>query len=789
MTSKLRRLIASDFKAIALSCLLFEAPVFPQTLHDDIEKFNAKGYNEELVISTDREIYVTGEHVWLKVYKLNGLAHIPLDVSKAVYIELLDRNNSAVRQVKVMIDGNSGSSDFILPDNISTGNYTLRAYTLWMQNFAADFFFHKTIGVVNPFESIEHATLPSRSAGADTALLFPEGGTLCAGRTNRISVRSFDKEGNPALMKGAVLRNGRDTVCKVVTGKNGFGIFNLPVKRAESYSLVFNAGKGSRRESGLPVASDEGIGLSAENNPGSHSFTVKILKSSPPSAGMRNLYFALVSGGTVLSMKELDTPSDSVFTISAASLPAGISQFLILDSSGSLVAGRYVYNQPDDRINLQIIPQKASYATREKVSFSIIATDNSGRPVEADLTASAVKPVVSGRSPDNWIGMNGVPDKGLKAMADASPEEINNYLISIPVPQSDTRKIMDPDRIAFRYLPELEGHQIRGHMRIKSTNEPLKDTDISFSYVGKIAKCQFGRTDENGEFSFLVKEKGFFEIVIQPLSPEVTDFYTEINQSFCDEFGHLRQTPFYIDSSSINALNNVIVSMQISNIYEPYREVKANTQKSPDHDFFGTPENTIKMSDYIELTTLREVVKEILPNVYTVRQNGKYDFRLINKFPGQPFTNTPLILVDGVPIYDFEKVLNINSRDIDKADILNTRYFFSRNVFDGIVSFVSVKGDLSVIEFDNTIFRQVYEGCQAPESFYSPDYGNEKLRTGRIPDFRNTLCWLPDLHTTKDGKAGFQFYSSDESGEYLVTVDAIAPDGKRGTARVRLVIE
>ena len=93
------------------------------------------------------------------------------------------------------------------------------------------------------------------------------------------------------------------------------------------------------------------------------------------------------------------------------------------------------------------------------------------------------------------------------------------------------------------------------------------------------------------------------------------------------------------------------------------------------------------MSDYIELTSIREVVKEIIPNVYTLKQNGKYDFKLINKFRGQPFENKPLVLVDGVPVYDFEKVLNISSKDIEKADVINTRYFFSENVFDGIVSF------------------------------------------------------------------------------------------------------
>ena len=195
------------------------------------------------------------------------------------------------------------------------------------------------------------------------------------------------------------------------------------------------------------------------------------------------------------------------------------------------------------------------------------------------------------------------------------------------------------------------------------------------------------------------------------------------------------------------------------------------------------------MSDYIELTTLREVVKEILPNVYTVRQNGKYDFRLINKFRGQPFTNIPLILVDGVPIYDFEKVLSISSKDIEKADILNTRYFFSKDVFDGIVSFISRKGDLSVLEFDNSIFRQVYEGCQIPDSFYAPDYSNAALKNNRIPDFRNTLFWKPDLSTAKNGTSGFEFYSSDESGEYVISVEGLTADGKRGNLSVPLIIK
>ena len=147
------------------------------------------------------------------------------------------------------------------------------------------------------------------------------------------------------------------------------------------------------------------------------------------------------------------------------------------------------------------------------------------------------------------------------------------------------------------------------------------------------------------------------------------------------------------------------------------------------------------------------------------------------------------MLVDGVPSYDIEKVLNINSKEIEKADIINTRYFFSENIFDGIISFVTKKGNLSVMDFDNSIFRQVYEGCQLPKYFYSPDYSLDTQKKSRIPDYRNTLFWEPDLNTGSDGKASVEFYSSDESAEYSVRVEGISSDGKSGTSTISFKVK
>lgn len=589
-------------RIIMLFFLLLSQQLFAQDSKSNVAGSDIADYKELLFVRTDRDIYITGEQVWFKIYEMNGLTHEPSDLSKVIYLELLDKNNFPLIQLKVKNDNRSGSSGFILPGNISSGNYILRAYTSWMKNFTTDQFFYKAISVINPFESIDHLKLPS--------------------------------------------------------GKNN---------------------------------------------------------------------------------------SDTVSSISN-----GSAQSLIIDEEGKSVFGSPVQPENLNNIIFTIALAKKDYSPREMAKIEITATDRSGKPVETDLSVSVAKSVVVN-----------------------STDATSFYCFNRQ--GGRTGRSDGP-----AYLAELEGHLISGFLRLKANDEPLKNTDLSLSFVGKTARCQFGKTDENGEFNFVVKESGRNEIVIQPLSSDITGYYIELNQAFSNTFSKYKPVAFYLDSSKIDAINKVVIGTQVNNIYEPFRQNRPVGSGPFIPDFYGKPENTIKMADFIELTSLREVVKEIIPNVYTLKQNGKYDFKLINKFRGQPFENKPLVLVDGVPVYDFEKVLGISSKEIERADVINTRYFISETVFDGIISFITKKGNLSVMEFDNSVFRQVYEGCQDQYNFYSPDFSTTVLKNSRIPDFRNTLFWKPDLQTRKDGKAEVTFFTSDETSDFTIVVEGITPDGKTG---------
>ena len=554
---------------------------------------------------------------------------IPSDVSKVVYCELLDSSNNPVSQIKIPVNGTSGSIGFRLSDTLSSGNYLIRAYTKWMLNYSEDLFFYKSITIINPFKNIDYLPIPHESPDKGTTLIFH--------------------------------------------GENKTG-----------------------------------------------------------TAGNDNSY------------------------------------------------GNY--------ITIKAETDKIEYRTRAKVKLLISVSGVKGDPVGADMSVSVVKTSLlnMGRLnlPDEFESLSGKNFVG----TDTNPAINNNQ----PVSYLNDRNARNQVRLSMgllpAYMPEIEGQLISGVIKNRTTDESLKNADISLSFVGKTARCQFVKTNNRGEFNFIVKgQYGLSELVIQPLLRDITDYYIELTQPYCNTFNDVKPGQFSLDSSKIESINKAIISMQINNIYEPVRQSKQVPRIIAGRgDFYGKPDKSVKTSDFIELTNIREIVKEILPDLMVIKRNKKFTFKIINSYPFQPFENQALVLVDGVPVYDIENLLNVPARQIERVDIINARYFFSDNIFDGIVSFITKKGDMSALDFDNTVYRQVFDGYEQPEDFYSPDYSTDSLKMSRIPDYRNLLYWKPDLKYATDGKALVEFFTSDEAGMYTIIVEGRSGNGEHGFLKIPL---
>ncbi len=86
-------------------------------------------------MNTDREVYISGEEMWFSAYLFDRQKQEPSGRSRIVYVELLNPDNRPVVQKKVGMNNGFGPGQLAIPDTLTTGNYTLRAYTSWMKNF------------------------------------------------------------------------------------------------------------------------------------------------------------------------------------------------------------------------------------------------------------------------------------------------------------------------------------------------------------------------------------------------------------------------------------------------------------------------------------------------------------------------------------------------------------------------------------------------------------------------------------------------------------------------------
>lgn len=108
---------------------------------------------EEIFVHSDREEYIAGEDLWFNVYLVNRQNLRPSSDSKIAYFELLNPENRPVVQKRIFLEDGFGPGQIIIPDTLSSGTYTIRAYTNWMKNFLPYNYYLKDIKVYNAFSN------------------------------------------------------------------------------------------------------------------------------------------------------------------------------------------------------------------------------------------------------------------------------------------------------------------------------------------------------------------------------------------------------------------------------------------------------------------------------------------------------------------------------------------------------------------------------------------------------------------------------------------------------------
>ena len=125
---------------------------------------------------------------------------------------------------------------------------------------------------------------------------------------------------------------------------------------------------------------------------------------------------------------------------------------------------------------------------------------------------------------------------------------------------------------------------------------------------------------------------------------------------------------------------------------------------------YGTkPDLTYNLDEYRQFLTIREVLFEYVSCVRNTKINGVP--RLIVRREQDVYNSSlpTLVLIDGMPVIDVERLLNYDARRIHYINIYAGQYTFGSVVYNGILSFVTRSGRLTNYPIERNMQYLVYD--------------------------------------------------------------------------------
>ena len=115
---------------------------------------------EQVQLTTNKSYFHLNENLWFSGKMIYADATMSDSISKVVYVEWINPKNELISRQKHRVDSLHFRGMFTLPAELSLGNYRLRAYTKWMQNFGDSCFYEQIIPIISPKQYIANHTAP-----------------------------------------------------------------------------------------------------------------------------------------------------------------------------------------------------------------------------------------------------------------------------------------------------------------------------------------------------------------------------------------------------------------------------------------------------------------------------------------------------------------------------------------------------------------------------------------------------------------------------------------------------
>jgi hypothetical protein len=756
---------------------------------------------EKVYLHTDRELYSTGDTLWFKSYLVSGLTN-KLELGyKNIYVQLVSPTGKVVANRLLLSIFGEANGDIALTDSLVAGQYTLRAYTKYLENFGEESYFHRKLWVSKPQSPKElYLPAPVDSSKID-ALFFPAGGNLVLNAANHIAFKIVGLDGKGVEATGKVFDGTGKTITTFKTSYLGMGKFIFMPEEGKTYYATIDNFPNFKYEFRNILA--EGVSL------GFKDLVAEVMVSlsrNIKAEGTQTFWLAASHKGVPLFYREvsMDNPSQAM-KLSKHLFPRGITKLTLFDTNLNIIAERLVFVDVYNTKSINLKTDKEKYSTREKVEMEVAPVLPEGDSMESNLSVAVVDEGYFGEGgPAQTIESYLLVDSELKGAIE-SPASYFYDSDSITSQEKLDLLMMVQGWRSYYWDEILEkapkdttgwddaGISVGGRVKYMFRDKPVVGGKVVFGPYSRNFLFEQTKTDSLGRFRF-------DRLYLQDSSSVIVDAWTPEGKRNAQI---LPSPGLKFDSVlAITPINNTVFNLSMPQKYmeKTFKKLMAKDKFDPDAGSILLGEVNVVALKYIKNKNFYEFVKPFtIPSdrtlnikaedydTYTyfyeyLEQHSMFRFDGEELLYGADTKETPrkkviLLYLDGIKIgSNFLKdiIANLSLDEVFLADIY--RQPQGSQGVDFIISVVTKweREEFKPKQWGRTILRTY--GFQQPNAFYSPKYTSENFYS-KTQDKRITLYWSPSIKV-ENGKANLEFYTCDNLGNYVAIVEGISKNGK-----------
>ena len=798
--------------------------------------FNKVVPQEKVYLHFDNMGYFENETLWFKAYVTRTDNGRFSDLSKVLYVELLNPMGDVIRTHKYPIDSLGMShGDMKLDTLLGSGFYEVRAYTRYMTNWGTNAVFSRVFPVFkkpktegdysdlningglykhrepNNRDKTDSLYLETINNGIDvrnlmttvSAQFYPEGGDLVVGKRCRVAMMVVDDNGRPYESEGFVMNEVGDVLASVETDSLGKGLFEVVPDSGKLTFQIRNlkkSGKNQVQYFTLPQAKREGCALRVD------AVNEQMLATLQCTDGIcgNMLGYVLMHNGNIIRCDTINAMPLMEIELDRQAMPEGVNQMTVFNSRGEIMAERlfFICPQPDkeDSIRVTIMTQKLKPCGRVEMELHT-------RP-NANLSFSAMDAhnMTNGKQGNmkTWMLLSSEVRgyiHNVDYYFEADDQEHRQSADLLMLTQGWRRydwRLMS-ERYTFRKAQPIEDKfYLNGQLRVYRKRNPVAGVHLQAILYNKYGQSMIGdtRTDSLGNYAFKMPfVEGEWKMCIYTArdtkgGEKIKTYYVGIDRQFSP-------TPRYITPTEAEILHPLSPNAFVK---KPFQELEEEDEFIPitqrNHmlqnvtvkakkRYFTNDDWKFKNEAYgRQYATLYYNADRERDDALDRGEEVPYLFSFLNKKNSLFYYNEKNWTEE--PMYDGRRINWI----LDNGERPNLDVTPEELWLDDIKSIYIAPGDPRVMDsrtniylYLHTVFttasnkgirRTYFDGFNQASTFQMEDYSV----IPPMADFRRTIYWQPNITTDSQGTAKVDFFNNSTCEEMYISVEGMTPDGK-----------